>query len=273
VTSLAWPVGDGMTISTDFGNGKPLPATATRRGDWIDLVALIPRPADLDPWRALALNGRMRGAARITLQDDEWRIRTELPVSDGTAKAAVRADLQEAHHAAVGPSRRGDRKPTPTSPQWTDWTAAVERTPWRIASRADERLSVDLDLGAGFGQAVFEPNGSGLRCSVVVDKSPPAESACRIAIGRFLLTATDAARLVRAAATDRGLLLEAVLSAGADDGAIDRALGALRLGVGMVGREADALNDASFARRYLEITLTKERQCEWMADREFSCSK
>ncbi|MFN0178490.1 MAG: hypothetical protein ACKVZ0_06785 [Gemmatimonadales bacterium] len=273
MTPLAWPVSDGMAALTDLGNGKPLPAMATRRGDWIDLVAPIPRSVGLDPWRALTLNGRMRGAARITLQDDEWRIRTELSVSDGAAKAAARADFQEAHHAAVGPPRRGVRKPTPSSPQWADWTAAVERTPWRIASRADGRLAVDLDLGAGLDHAVIEPNGSGLRCVVVVEKSPPAEPSCRIAVGRFLLTATDAARLVRAAATDQGLLLEVVVSARADDAGIDRALGALRLGVGMVGREADALNDASFARRYLEITLTKERQCEWMADREFSCSK
>ena len=265
---------DGATAEMDFGNGRPIPTVATRRGEWTDFVATPEVSPDLHPWDALERNGRLQGVARLTIERDAWRLRSEARRATTPSVDQVRKSFRQASHVLAGDPDK--RKPEPAADEatWTAWTDGVAAAGWRMSGRADQRFVVDLDLKGGFRQATGEPCGRGLRLSVKVGKTEISAPECRLAVARFLLAATDAVRLVRAANTsERGLGLEITLPPGSAPPEVDDALGALALASQLAGLEVDALNDPAFARRYLDLTLSKEQLCEWTTAVEFSCSK
>lgn len=265
---------DGARTETDFGNGRPIPAVATRRGEWTDFAASPGVDQSLEPWGALERNGRLRGTARLTIERDEWRVRSELRSATARSVAQVRKSFREVSHILAGDHEKRQPESAVDDTVWSAWAAGIAAAGWKMSARADRRFVVDLDLRAGFWQATGEPCGPRLRLSVPIGKARLSVPECRLAVGRYLLAATDAVRLVRAThAPSRGLNLEATLPAGSTRSDSDDALNALGLAAQHVGREVDALSDAGFARKYLDLTLTKERQCEWMIAREFSCSK
>ena len=265
---------DGGAVETDFGNGRPIPVVAIRRGDWTDFAASPEVSPGIQPWDALEHNGRLRGMARLTIERDAWRLRSELRSATAVSVGLVRNSLREAAHVLAGDRAKRNLEPAPDEATWASWTAGVTASGWKVNARPDQRFVVDLDLRGGFRQAVGEPCGRWLRLSVAVGKAEWATPDCRLAVARFLLAATDPVRLVRAAHTSRrGLGLEITLPPGSAPWDLDAALGALALASQLVGLEVDALSNPAFARRYLDLTLTKERLCEWTTAQEFSCSK
>lgn len=266
---------DGAAAETDFGNGRPIPTVATRRGEWTDFAARPEISPGLEPWDALERNGSLRGGARLTIDGDVWRLRSELRWATASSVDQVRRGFREASHVLAGDPAKRKPEPAADDTAWAAWTAGVAAAGWKMSPRADQRFVVDLDLRAGFRQATGEPCGRGLRLSVPIGKTQWTAPECRLAAGRFLLAVTDAVRLVRAAhSSRRGLGLEVTLPPGSAAPDLDAALGALAFASQLVGLEVDALSNPAFARRYLDSTLTKERLCEWTtAPAEFSCSK
>jgi hypothetical protein len=247
---------------------------AIRRGEWTDFAVSPEVSRRLQPWDALEHNGRLRGVARLTIERDAWRLRSELRSATAVSIDQVRKSFREASHVLAGEPEKRTPEPAADQAAWAGWTAGVAAAGWKMSPRADQRFVVDLDLKGGFRQAAAEPCGRGLRLSVTIGKSQCSAPECRLAVGRFLLAATDPVRLVRAAhSSRRGLGLETTLPAGSTPSDLDAALGALALASQLVGLEVDALNNPAFARRYLDSTLTKERLCEWTTVPEFSCSK
>lgn len=261
----AWDLADGASTPVVLRNGATFVGVATRRGDWIDVTAPVDATG-LDPWALLALNGALVGGARFVLSDDRARIRTESRV--GSAAESVRTDLKEAHHTTRCPGILSRRVPPPDGEAWQQWTTQLDGSGWRSSARDGDRVMVDLAMGDGFAQARVRPWGTGLYMETGLGQVDDELS--RQAIGRLLLTATDSGRLVRAARTDDEVHLETLTAPGIAEN-LDQALAALQVITRMVGREVDALRDPSLARRYLELTLSKERQCDWM-ERAFSCS-
>lgn len=264
LTNLA----DGGSVPIVARNGATLYAAATRRGDWVDVTAPVEANA-VDPWSALAANAAIRGSARITLASDRYQLRTERPwPATGTP---IASDLVEAHHALLLPPVRPPRSVTPDETAWASWVDTLDGLPWKTTPREGHRMAIDLETGERFSQAIARPQGTALHLEARL--ATTEDDCCRLAIGRLLLAATNGVRLVRAAREADQVSLAATVPAGADLNAVDGSLAALRVAVRMTAREVGALtSDAPVARRYLQLTLTKERQCEWMAEKAFSCS-
>lgn len=259
---------DGASVPIVARNGTILHAAATRRGDWVDVRAPV-EAAAVDPWSALAANAAIRGSGRITLADDRFHVRTERGWP--TTGAAISIDLIEAHHALQLPPVRPRRSPAPDETAWTSWVATLAGLPWKASPRDDHRMAIDLETDERLSQTIACPRGTAVHLETHL--ATVADDCRRLAIGRLLLAATDGVRLVRAARDADQVALAATVPAGADPDAVNASLEALRMAVRITAREVGALtNDAPLARRYLELTLTKERQCEWMAEKAFSCS-
>ena len=265
---------DGAALETDFGNGRPIPTVVTRRGEWTEFAASPDVGAGVLPWDALLGNGRMRGMARLTIDRDRWRVRGELRSATAASIDQMRRSFREASHVLAGEPEKRKPESAVDEATWDSWTTAIASAGWTVSARAAQRFVVDLDVRDGFWQATGEPRGRRPGLAVAIGKGEWTEPDCRLAVSRYLLAATDAVRLVRATHTaGRGLALEGTLPGGIGQADLDGTLSALALACQLVGREVNALNDARFARRYLDSTLTKERLCEWTTMAEFSCSK
>ena len=258
-TAALLRLADGAVAGVDFGNGRPIPTGVYRRGEWIDFAATPDIGEGIDPWGLLQLNDHLREPVRVTLDRDRCRLRAEVRSPSVAAIQQVRRSFREANHLLCGGGRRPTATPAAGAAAWDHWTAVVRAAGWPTTARADGRLVVDLDLREERRQATAEPWGDRLRVSVKLgDVAPAAE--CRLAVSRYLLLATNDLRLVRATyAPDRGLALSVVVSRGSPAAGVDDALSALALGCRLAGREAEALGERAFARRYLDITHTKEQ--------------
>ena len=261
------PVG-GSRWTMALVQGEPECVTAMLMDDWLVIEAdLKPGGALGGPgifWDALGWNAALPGLAKLAITGGGgWRLLAELPVQESVALSErVRESCAGFEAARVRLQPGAGSAPEFTAPEAPalepmDLRSLCSEAGWPFIERAGGTLAVDLDLPTSFYQALLVPSGRGLRigCDLAtLDGAPPV---CRRAIGGFLLAASGAVRLARAAITSGELWpvarFEVVFATPPCPSEISSALESLHVGCGLCGEEIKTLQDPIVAQHYLEL--------------------
>lgn len=250
----------------ELGNGR-LHMAATQHSEWIEYRAALARKAtEPTPWRVLEINRTLPALARLTLDDaGHLCLRADQWTAGGAGPDHIAPAFEAAHHALGGELELLAEPVPPDEESWARWPRAAAELGWTVSLRSGQRCLVDLDVPTGFHQATVAALGQGIRAFVSLLRLSLAPEP-REAIGRFLLSATDDLRLVRAASFSHrsgsddaaAIELEVALAPNAIPDDLDRALAALSVACRHVSREVQALAEGPVARRFLESTQTEE---------------
>jgi len=257
--------------------------------EWLELTAAAPpSPAGDDGdhrWQLLRLNARLNGCARVVLRPDGGlEIRGELFVADSadgpafdTAPPADRdhiftidervgaacVDLSSAYGSCRvldpdAPSAIAEA--SDITPYETETLAQrCEQAGWHVGSRSPEGIDLVLDAGtASYRAHVGSDHASRLRVVVPLTDGREKSDASRMAIATILLGVGASVRTVKGVAFAHGRIEVAGIAAACErqphaHATLDRALSALAVACGRVGREVAALQTDDLARAYLAL--------------------
>ncbi len=246
----------------DLGNGTPLPMTAQWEADWLRVASVRPVLEPGAVSQALALNGAVRGPARIDMSPiSEFELVADIPVADipldgPTALPAHLVAACESVDAIWAELvTKGARRIQPASnhsPEPVPLEAIPTGLAWEFTTGADGRTRVGLDTALPQGEATLTRGPTHATLRVEFGGSPVSDAACR-ATATFLLALTGGHRLVRATATPSGpFRLEVDLPGPLSATDLELGCSALSLAFRLAAKEVRALSDPGLAARYLE---------------------
>ena len=189
--------------------GAPeLRATASMTDDWLLFDAPLPKPVGgVTAWDVFAANallpGGLKGCAGAS--DGTLRLRAELPLVEQLPLVRSVQEVCAGLAAAAAWLRPAglDAPPAPsaeTTSDGVDLQQLCAETAWPFTVRGADTAMVELDVPGAFQQAsVALQLDRGLVVSVPVLSEPLRAPVCATAVGAFLLRATGAVRMVRAA--------------------------------------------------------------------------
>jgi hypothetical protein len=249
--------------------------------DWIVTTTPVAAPAG-SWWPLLAFNAALDGAARIAGDGQGGlAVRGEIAIDVAAApdlvEPVVTADLDErvAHlcadveRAAGTLAGREVVSVTVAAPESGDqeidlanWCAEQG---WIASAAGPDRSTVALDVPGGPFHATLAIEDSRLRATVALAPAVVTSAHSRDAIALLLLDATADLRTVKGVVVrqdDADLPGLAIAAERRRPGqaAVDRALTALAVAAATVGREVQALQDASLAREYLSVRAWRGRE-------------
>ncbi len=252
-------------------NGKPMAVRAAFNGEWLRLMtAATLEPAPDLPWRLLGLNGKLASGAKVTF--DQRARSTSLCVdaclaSEDSSAHRLGTACSSLLEAGASLASLGEDAPIPLGlpldERLDDGVAAQCRSllndaQWPWTERADERIRVDLETRRGHAQVLIAQCGDAVRLGMELVDATELSGTCRVALGAFLLAASGALRLVRAAAALNGERetagLEVVLTSPLSASDLDTALGGLASAYDQLGPEALALRHDRLASEYLAVS-------------------
>jgi len=254
-------------------HGAPgLRASAWLTDHWLLVDAPFLEPAGgVTAWEVFAANALLPAGLKGCTggSDPALRLRAELPILEHRPVAQSVQEVCVGLAAAVAcfrPETLGARPPWRTETSGGSIAAAdvdlrqlCAETSWPCTMRGSDTVMVELDVPGTFQQATVEMHPHrGVVVSVPVLPEPPRAPVCETAVGAFLLQATGAVRLARAATrTARGpLCFEVVCTsvpATPTAAELAHAFAALSLAWRCAGREAVVLaGDERIAQLYLD---------------------
>ena len=241
---------------------------------WLALrLPLVDARAGTDSWSLLKRNADLAGLCKFALDPGHGtrQLRAEMPLDPESKFVTLPRRISETLECFAGalkdrqgPAEGRDKDSAPESEKEQEACEPEERIKladllneagWQFVERSPLKAAVDLEVRAGFAQAVIESqNGRGILASVETAKFDTLSGKQRLALGNFLLAVCGAIRMVRAsfveAETSALARFEVRLTA-PKPFELGHALTALSVAMNFCGREAQCFANEQVAEVYL----------------------
>ena len=212
------------------------------------------------PWDLLVRNAALPALVKfVFLTQGGLQLRAELPLSEDAGPAErIRETCEGLVSALSLPENSAQSSAPEPSLEKIDLKGLCREAGWPFIERGPDKLLVELEMPNHFWQAAIIPAGRGIHLSCELTALDSLAEESRGAIATFLLSASGALRLARAAVGTNGTRLEVAFSTLPTSHEISSALESLSVGCSLCGEETKMLLDPAIARRFQALRSSLE---------------